>query len=205
MSEDYYTGLSQTAATTEKTKGFNMTAMNAERMRKVVGLNGARISIIPSLLPPSTLRTFDGTQPYKIPNNTIIFDTDGFVDSVEGRLTIPAGFAYAEVSAYLRYPVGNWRLSIYKNGSAYQDFECDKNTPLNPYAIAMVKTEIMQVTAGDFFEAVLYVNTAGTQTFDQWFKSAYSGSLVTENSTTTGASLALRAFTPSEDTVTFTL
>ncbi len=190
---DYFTGLDAVPGTNQLTDLFNKTAIDTDALWELTRFKGARIES--SFTSPN--RFFTKGENFLIPNSVVSYDSDGFYDSNSiGRLTIPKNVDVVEVTAFLRFPVGNWKLTILQTGDLGEihSYQIGKTSLTNSYCYASVHTGLVEVTTGGYFEAYLTQLGSGTDNFDQNFTSGHNGSLITESASPTVAFLSLRAF-----------
>lgn len=191
---DFFTGLDAVPGASQRTDIFNKTAINADNLYARVRHYGAWIE---SAYQPDPARTFNKGEFAIIPNDSVVYDTDRFFNpAIPGRLSVPENVDLVEVWAFLRFPVGNWGLSIFQTGNSGEtvSFQTGFTSVTNKYCYATVKTGIISVSTGNYFEAYVSQLSTGVETFDQQFKSGHDGSLVTEVATPTASFLSVRAY-----------
>jgi len=132
------------------------------------------------MLPPGG-KPFKGavlreTGDQSIPDTTITilewdgvdFDTDGFFDSEEPtRITIPAGIKKVRLHFYARTGAGGGQLWAYitKNGESGSGGRYGWLTSSGDNSVAI--SEIVEVNAGDYFEAVIRIDGGPENLFEE--------------------------------------
>ncbi len=125
----------------------------------------------------SDITSVNATAGYTVVWDTEVRDTDSFVDlgTNATRITVPAGFSLARLSAGLfidsiTADVGVL-LRINKNGTTVQEHRSDSKGGFTNFGI-QTNTPVLSVSATDYFEAELWVQTDTNVTVkaDSWFQ-----------------------------------
>lgn len=193
----YFSGVSETSGNDTSTEPFNKLVSNVEYLKDLIGHHGAAIA---ANYKPNSPRTFSGATYWQIPYEVKIYDTDGFWNpSSPDHFTIPAGFTKFEAWSFVRVNLTNWMNVIYRptpklspsTPQVYREYFGGNNN----YFMSSFKSCQFGALTGEQVTGKIYVNTAGTYTFDSApFNSFYSGSLATEAAGNPGAVLVLRAW-----------
>jgi hypothetical protein len=108
---------------------------------------------------------------------TAIYDTSGIYNpSNPTRLTVPAGVTKVRLAAQIVFgsnATGKRDVLIQKNGSLNYDGRATTNAlPVTGTSQTMtvnITSPVLEVTQGDYFEILVYQNSGGSLTVDDWW------------------------------------